>query len=328
MNKASSLTEVVINEPRELVIQISNKQGTQLKKMHIQDGEIFSLGRAWHNTIVIQDRYVDPEHLEVSYLDGEFSIEDKDTTNGSSLNGKALYVGKHNVSLGDTVRLGDTIITLIDAAEPVAPTAMRSNWFRLNQRFSSAGSVITLTALVFISSLAYSWLGSRQAFEFKDAVSAAFSLSTQLVVWVLAFGLIGRLLRSEANTKLHWILGCLFYLAVLLVLGVSAVLHFNTHSDSAREIFNSTALSVLGVVFMYGTLTFASNLGRVGKWSWSFIVVAAILLSSYKNTLLLKDHQQWKAVATHETRALPPVFLLAEPTSVDEHFKHLDALFE
>lgn len=63
-----------------------------------------TIGRAPHNTLVIQDPAVSGEHAAIMSLQGELILEDMDTTNGTKVNGQP--VKKHFLQDGDLVALG------------------------------------------------------------------------------------------------------------------------------------------------------------------------------------------------------------------------------
>jgi len=69
-------------------------------------GDLIRLGRASHNEIKIIARGVSRFHAQIHRRDDKFVIEDLDSTNGTTINGKPLE-GQHTLSVGDVVHLCD-----------------------------------------------------------------------------------------------------------------------------------------------------------------------------------------------------------------------------
>lgn len=82
-----------------------------------------SLGRSEKNTICVFDKKVSRHHCTIFVKNGEFSIEDNSSTNGSRLNNVFLS-GRTPVNYGDHIRIGQTIFIFSDRS--VAQTENKS----------------------------------------------------------------------------------------------------------------------------------------------------------------------------------------------------------
>ena len=70
-----------------------------------------TIGRDKTSDIAIQDPLVSRQHVGVQFADGDFSIKDLGSTNGTLLNGKMILESR--IRNRDRFQIGDTIIQLI-----------------------------------------------------------------------------------------------------------------------------------------------------------------------------------------------------------------------
>lgn len=339
MNKSNTGSDVLHSDAlssemsnidsNELVFEVLRKNHRHVERVSITPNQTISIGRAWNNTITVQDQFVDANHLTITLDEGNcLSATDNNTLNGSEINGQHLHDDVQTLELNHVIRIGDTSITIHDANSDVEPAIERSVWFSPKVRSMSVWVMLALTALTVVVALAESWLGSVREYQFRDGVTVVLGLILTFFVWIVSFGSMGKLLRGESNMKSHWLLCCGFYITLSLIVAASALLHFNTHSLFTSQAFRYVVGSVVAIVFLFGTLTIASNLGAFGRWAWSILLVSTVLLSVHSSSLFLKEHQRWSSYSDTELVALPSALLFRQASSVDSHFDNVDDLFD
>ena len=68
---------------------------------------ITSLGRASVNTVIIPDTYASAEHALLIHRGGQWWLEDRDSRNGTTVNGVTIEIGSPTVvSAGDVIGIG------------------------------------------------------------------------------------------------------------------------------------------------------------------------------------------------------------------------------
>ena len=80
------------------------------------------IGKASHNHIVLNDPTVSNTHAMLLARDGGYSIVDLGSRNGTFVNGERLGTQSHTLRHGDTVQLGQTVLTFRNRAQTVANT--------------------------------------------------------------------------------------------------------------------------------------------------------------------------------------------------------------
>ncbi len=74
-----------------------------------------TVGRDKTNNIVVEDSMVSRFHLEIQQIRGSYYVEDRNSSNGTWINGKKVLPGKYiKLAPGDTIRLGSrTEMTMV-----------------------------------------------------------------------------------------------------------------------------------------------------------------------------------------------------------------------
>lgn len=128
-------------EPRQPVLRWTGANG------HVEECPLFSgrpatIGRDSKNTIVLDSRLVSKAHALVEFRDGEWTIQDFASANGTKVNGAATSV--RVLEPGDRIECGDVELSFLDlAARPAGPSAAAA----------SGGSKVLRLALTAIGTL-------------------------------------------------------------------------------------------------------------------------------------------------------------------------------
>ena len=75
--------------------------------------EEITIGRRDNNSIILADPFVSGSHAKAYVKNNEFYLEDINSTNGTFINGNRI-VGKIKLKVKDEIRLGSTILKVID----------------------------------------------------------------------------------------------------------------------------------------------------------------------------------------------------------------------
>lgn len=313
---------------RNLVAQIRAKDGLRFEKL-VLDHQGLSIGRAWNSDIIVQDRFVDPDHLGLS-LDEDLGllITDFDTVNGSKLLGKSLVGAANPYRFGDLIVIGDTQIRLYDAESAVADTPIRSRWFGLAERFSSVKALVVLTVMAVLADLFQSYSTSTTPLKLEDFVVTSFGVLMLILVWSLVFGFLARLIRGSTNVRPLWMLACLAIVLANIVALLLLFLRFNLQDIYLGEdltLFISLGLSVL---LLFGVFSYVSHFSIGQKWLYSLVLVVCIFALLKSDDYLKTPSQRWRAWTDTEQATLPPEFLFRDRVTLDAYLEKTSALFE
>ena len=97
----------LINLRRELDFKV-------YESYSVQENSV--IGRSKKCDIYVPDPYLSKQHARIFFKDAEFYIEDMGSTNGTSLNGKALGVRPAKLKDNDKVSLGHMHFLFVDSS--------------------------------------------------------------------------------------------------------------------------------------------------------------------------------------------------------------------
>lgn len=313
---------------KNLIVEISNREGVRIERIAL-DGNSLSIGRAWDSDLIVQDKFVDPDHLGISLGDDDqVFITDLETKNGSRLDGKKLNTEAKAYRLGALLIIGDTQIKMFDAQASVGPAAIRSNWFLLAERLSSFNAILILTGLAILLQVTQIYSRSGEPLKFEDLMVSAVGVLMLLFLWSLLLGLVAKLIRGESNIKPLWVLGCLAVVIASVVSLILLVIRFNFQDISLGESISVVVFGVFFTCLLAGVFSYVTHFQSLSKWLCSFILVVSLYGVSKSDEYLKEPHQTWTSSSNTEQATLPPAFLLREGVSIDDYLSDTEALFD
>ncbi|MBL4673734.1 MAG: FHA domain-containing protein [Arenicella sp.] len=312
---------------RNLIVEIIGKEGLRIERVKLNTNGL-SIGRAWNSDIIIQDRFVDADHLRFSVnQEQQILIDDVSSTNGSRLAGKALNGNSQLYRFGDILSIGDTRIKVFDADTAVAPAALRSKWFLLAERFSRIRALFILTVFAVLTQAAQEYSSSIEPVKLENLVLAAFSVVLLLLIWSLVLGFVAKLIRGESNIKALWALGSLATVVLNLVGLILLFVRFNLQDVSLGETLSILLFGVFSIWLLAGVFSYTTHIQNRNKWLCSFLIAVSLYAITESDEYLKEPHKKWKSSTDTEQATLPPVFLLRRGVSLDEYQLAADSLF-
>jgi hypothetical protein len=100
-------------EPRRPVLRWKTAAG-RTEECALSNARPVTIGRDEKSTIVLESRLVSKAHALVEFRDGEYTIQDLESANGTRVNGEATSV--RVLEPGDRVEVGDVELTFLDLA--------------------------------------------------------------------------------------------------------------------------------------------------------------------------------------------------------------------
>jgi|GEM_PF-2297717 len=105
-----------------IIIELLSPKGKAIESRHIFDKDKVSLGRSYSNDLILDDEYVSPEHILISFDDGIIQLQDLSSENGILVNNiPENESGTVEVKSGDIISLGTTRLKIFSPEHPVEP---------------------------------------------------------------------------------------------------------------------------------------------------------------------------------------------------------------
>ena len=312
---------------KNCIVRINNNDGVQYHSVNLEQGPIV-VGRDWNADVVLEDRFVDPQHLHISLADnGDVLLKDLGTVNGTLLKRRRIGATPVSYKWGQALRVGDSKITIIDAEAQLEPTLLRSNWVGVLSNWSNPWMWVLSLALLTLVQVGEKYLNSNQAFDLYKALYQIWPSIAAVLCVTIFFGLLSRLLKGENNFGPLWILSCWSVIVTSVANFLVKVVRFNWQSLDAGQLLSDLNGSVIFVVFMFALLSVVTNLRTRSRLGVSVGIAGVILASSYSADFFKEERQKWRAGTQTEQSTLPKSFLVRGETEYQTYLQEVDGLF-
>jgi len=236
-----------------------------------------TIGRAWSNDVVIDDRHVDPVHARlVQDEQGSLVVEDAGSLNGLMTAGggrtpRVPVVGPTTVLLGQTtVRVVPADVT-VGPAVPLPP-ATRG----LRTLVTTPRSAALLALLGVAIAAAAFWLSDPDADSPRKVAGSVLALALVVATWSGVWALVGRATVQQARFLSHFAAAWVALMALDLAGVAGDYLGFMLNADGLSTAVDGAAGALLVGALLTAHFGFATTMARRRRVLIAAIVVAAV----------------------------------------------------
>lgn len=285
-----------------------------------------TLGRGYHNDIIITDPHISAQHLRIDFDGQQFSIHDLGSENGLTVNEQHHKSAGTALKSGDTVRAGRTVIRVFDPAHPVPPAwrLQRANPFLV--WLARPVTVWAAFAFALALSVVQKYLDSFDFDVAMDLGSTAFFSAIIIILWAALWGVAGKLVRHKSRFRSHVALMSLFVCSMIALASLQAYLDFLGTGKTTADLFMNASNACLTLALLYGSLTLATDMSQKKRRLWTgFFAVGAVLVGVGMAVL---DSGNFNPSPTFSDGLEPYLSSLASADSVDGFMKGNTSLFD
>ncbi|SMF08174.1 FHA domain protein [Alteromonadaceae bacterium Bs31] len=259
-----------------MIVEIVTKSGRAMELHSFHKGRI-SIGRGYGNDLILQDPFMEAEHLDV-WLDeesGKIFVQDKNTLNGTHIQRSEEYLPANEpieLAAGQILSLGKTHIRLVDKQQPL-PAAIKLSV--LEPMYTKLGSwwLTLLSALVLsaLSLLAAYWAAPHSDKLLKELVQVVFMLASAIFyasLWLLVARLNNREGRFLFNVNL---------LLVLLVLDAIVQMLIPAYEFNLGWLLSGGYLMMLVMFLLTSGVLFISMTQTLNSKPWVALGFASVV---------------------------------------------------
>ncbi|MEM7360684.1 MAG: FHA domain-containing protein [Pseudomonadota bacterium] len=313
---------------KHCIVKIENGEGVRYQSVELGLEPII-VGRNWGADVVIEDRFVDPDHLQIFLNeDDEILIRDLGSINGTLLKRKRVKDQPINYEWTQPIRLGDSKISLMDAEADPEPTLLRSSWIGLLSKWNSPLTWFVSLAIVVLVQLGEKYLNSNQAFDIYKALYQVWPALVGVVVIALFFGLISRVLKGENNFGQLWILSCWMVIVTAMLNFFIKVIRFNWQDFDAGQLLTELNGTLLFAVFLFALLSLISNLRFRSRLGITMVTAGLVVFSLIATDSFTEEKNKWTSMTRTESSTLPSGFLLRDESTYQNYTTETDSLFD
>lgn len=311
----------------KLVLEITSHSGDGSVSHRTLDSFPATLGRGYHNDIIILDPHVSAQHLRIDYDGSTFHVHDLGSENGLLLNEKHEHKSTSaQLKSGDTVRLGRTTLRIFDPAHPVPPAQrlQRANPFM--EWLARPLTVWCAFALAIGASVTEKYYESWETEVASTLTGTAFSVAVIIIVWAALWAVAGKLVRHKSRFRSHVALISLFGIGMSASAPLFAYLGFLVPNETAVDILTFAIVWGMTLALLYGSLTLATDMTVKRKRMWTGFLGMGAVLSAI--CFAYFESERFVPAPSYSASLQPYFSSLAAVESVEGFMKGNEALFK
>jgi len=281
-----------VSAPR-LVVEVLNAHGVVAARASLRALPA-TIGRGYENDIVLTDPYVDAMHVRIAEDGSGVYAEDTGSVNGMRVNDATARVTRAPVTNGTRLRIGRTLLRVVDPAVPLAPAvkdAEISAMAAWAQRKPAAAWMARGAALALALFLvgANEWAGIHTREFIAKVATAVVSASFMLMTWAAAWAVANKLARGRAQYTWHLAIASAALAAMFLYGDAAQWVHFLWPRPST-EFFGAAIMAAIAAGGLYAHLSLATGLRPRNRLLFAAGVPAAGLLLMLLTSIGGEDH--------------------------------------
>ena len=302
-----------------VAVEIKSAGDQRVEKILLMPGQDIMIGRAWENQIIIDDKYIDPQHLAITIDEnGSVFIKDLQTKNGTWL-GKKVLTAMSLYQSNQRIRLGETHLRIVPVDTVVSPALALDFSHTFKRKFCSISSVLIITALTLFVFFISLYMQETQELKPGNILTAFMGVGVIALLWSLFNSFTGKLFRNEMNFSSHWVLICFTVVAGVTLMLFNDIVSFNAGSGLVSKILQYLTLGGLALVVLYVTLTFSTRMTKLKKVLLSLFITLVLPVYFLIDSFFKEDRELWTGRADSNLVTMSPVFKWAVSNSYEKH---------
>jgi len=248
-------------EPSKIgYLEIFDREGKVSQRIPVTTSGML-LGRAYDNEVILDDPYVCPNHLRISWTGHSLIATDLDSTNGLWIE-SSRKPREAIIRSGTRMRIGRTSLRFCALDHVVAETLVDRSKSSPVQAFQHPLTWLAISAALIVAILTDAYLGTPDADFGKRMASEGVSLGVMLLMWSTFWAFGSRLVVKRWYYLTHWTIGAAFILASFVMMTLVEYAGFSLAIDEVMG--NLTWPGLAGLVFglLYLHIRFATMAAR------------------------------------------------------------------
>ena len=308
----------------ELIIEEISR-GHKLIGRHKFATEEVSIGRGYHNDIIISDPHVCAQHLTIKNSGEHWVIKDHNTINGSFLEHSSQKADGHIINSGDIITIGKSQFRFVFPHHPVEASVTLSPFESL---INLARNPFILVASIALFTLIVGWsvyINSPSDVHFTQLLMSSINMTLMFALWPGLVALISHLTKHDARILTQLGVCFVFYNLTWVVDFLESLLNFNTSSQFVlTPLFIVLPISIAFCLFWLNCYI-GFHMPSKRRAIIAASLTALLFGGSYLNQLSKQPEFSIKPKFNNEL--MTPNFVFATSSDVDTFIINSDDLF-
>ncbi|WP_286234367.1 FHA domain-containing protein [Thalassotalea sediminis] len=309
----------------EIIVEEISR-GQKVLSRHKLSKDKVTIGRGYHNDIILSDPHVCAEHLVVSFDGEQWRIQDLDSANGSFLGEGKKSADGHVIHSGDIIRIGKSQVRILFPFHPVEASITLSPFENLiNLTKHPAILISNIVVFALITGWLF-FLNNPTEVKFTQLLVSAAGMTLVFSVWPIGVALVSLLTKHDARIWTQLGICFIFYNISWISDFIETVVTFNTASGSILVFM--TGLTPIVIAFCLFWLNIYIGFHVSNKRRMIVASGLTILLVGGSFLVQVSKKPDFSIKPNFNTTLLTPTFLFAGSSSVDEFIEDTDELFQ
>lgn len=307
-----------------IVIEIKNRA------LHLREHKLFnsfpiSIGRSYHNSIIIPDPFVCLEHISINEKDDKsWEIEDLDSKNGIYLNNKKTNERFIQIKTGDKIRIGHTLIKFISPDEPMAETILIKKGLLNPEGGFLISSAWAALIMCFFYLFAEEYVSTFTKLSLSKLISESIAPAFIPLIWASVWSTIGRISKHHSYFHEQLLVSSIGFFMMLSIQTFSEYIEFIFSSVFIGSAIRYVLETILFLTLLHENFRIATQFkGAILK---IYAVIVTIIIMGLSAVEVLASSADFDENPNY-SNVLKPLFLKIVPiTSKDKFFQDCNDL--
>ncbi|HLE20806.1 MAG TPA: FHA domain-containing protein [Vicinamibacteria bacterium] len=259
---------------RIVFLEVLDRRGRLKSRSRLASFPV-SIGRSYKNDVIVDDRYVSPEHVRIlEGDDGRLVAEDLGSVNGLRLSGSPDKLPRVELRSGLKVKIGETVLRVVEEDAPVPeaqPLIADSRGLLHFLRFKPLS--LGIIAVSFGITVLDAYLETYQEMRWVDVLGVGLGALVAMLLWAGVWAFTNRLLTHRFDFARH--LAFAYLMVTLAVVVEPAYEYFRFFSNSQSSLLAYAGGGLCLALLVMGHLSIIPSLARWRRAAWSLGVAAA-----------------------------------------------------
>jgi len=308
----------------KIIVEELNRLG-HVTHRHRYDSLPITVGRAYHNDLILSDAYVCPEHLVISETASGWQIDDKSSHNGVKFKLHSEHSQPNHLHSGDDIIIGRTRLRLFSPwhTVPETHTIPVDNTI---SHFIARPLVASTLIIAAISLLALSTqLASTKSLTTIKLIAASLPAFMFALFWGGVWAFVGRAIVHRANFLPHFIAAVLLLIISLLVAISRDYIAYILNGETLATLFELVLMGGAVAMLIYVNLSNSTHIGRGVRLTVSHSIAWSLLL--FGLFMQYAAQPEFNPSPQYNAALKPPFAKLAPSKSVDIFLEDSQQIF-
>lgn len=299
----------------ELMIELPGRGGQQ-NELHKVSGERITVGRAYDNDIILHDPHVCPHHAVIEIVEGEITIQDLGSVNGTYTKSRQQIVAPSKLDSGDEFYLAKSRIRIYRTDHPVAPS-IRLNWVEKLASLSGqplwAGALGLLTLLLIL----YLQYGAEIGkFYMGRELLASVGVLLLIALWPASWSLFARYKKHDPHFLAQLSVSLVFMIMLTLLSKFEDWIAYHNGSSLLLEGIMLIIGATLVLLLIWYHLYLSIFLDKQKRWIYSAAMTLFIASIVYVGYTI--DSEGFDSRPRYVATIFPPSLSFYDTQTLDE----------